>query len=158
MWRHARTLTSRRWSLMLAGTTTATATWMTYRWSSQREPNRLTTTTTTTTTTTIQNDPISIEASSNLFTHINSIWQHTSLSPMTVHADTPVDTAPVPSDWHPPSRQVMLNRLQQSSQPNGAPFDLLIVGGGATGTGVLLDAALRGLNVALVEKDDFSSG
>ncbi|BGP20063.1 hypothetical protein JCM10213_003553 [Rhodosporidiobolus nylandii] len=37
-------------------------------------------------------------------------------------------------------------------------FDLLIVGGGATGAGVALDAASRGLKVAMVERDDFSSG
>ncbi|KAL8283208.1 hypothetical protein RQP46_005986 [Phenoliferia psychrophenolica] len=37
-------------------------------------------------------------------------------------------------------------------------FDLVIVGGGATGAGVALDAAARGLKVALVERDDFSSG
>lgn len=37
-------------------------------------------------------------------------------------------------------------------------FDLLIVGGGATGAGVAVDAASRGLRVALVERDDFSSG
>ena len=38
------------------------------------------------------------------------------------------------------------------------PYDLLIVGGGATGTGIALDAASRGLRVALVERDDFASG
>ena len=37
-------------------------------------------------------------------------------------------------------------------------FDLLIIGGGITGAGVALDAAARGLKVALVEKDDFASG
>ncbi|GAA5929771.1 hypothetical protein JCM3775_006547 [Rhodotorula graminis] len=37
-------------------------------------------------------------------------------------------------------------------------FDLIIVGGGATGAGVALDAAARGLRVAVVERDDFSSG
>jgi glycerol-3-phosphate dehydrogenase len=37
-------------------------------------------------------------------------------------------------------------------------FDLLVVGGGITGCGVARDAALRGLSVALVEKDDFASG
>lgn len=37
-------------------------------------------------------------------------------------------------------------------------YDLLIIGGGATGTGAALDAATRGLKVALVERDDFSSG
>jgi glycerol-3-phosphate dehydrogenase len=37
-------------------------------------------------------------------------------------------------------------------------FDLVIVGGGATGSGVALDAAARGLKVACVEREDFSSG
>jgi glycerol-3-phosphate dehydrogenase len=35
---------------------------------------------------------------------------------------------------------------------------LLVIGGGATGSGVALDAATRGLKVAMVERDDFSSG
>lgn len=38
------------------------------------------------------------------------------------------------------------------------PFDLLILGGGITGAGVALDAALRGLRVALIDKGDFASG
>lgn len=37
-------------------------------------------------------------------------------------------------------------------------FDVLIIGGGITGAGVARDAALRGLNVALVERDDFAGG
>lgn len=37
-------------------------------------------------------------------------------------------------------------------------FDLLVIGGGITGAGVALDAASRGLTVALVERDDFASG
>lgn len=37
-------------------------------------------------------------------------------------------------------------------------YDLLVIGGGATGTGIALDAVTRGLKVALVEKDDFASG
>ncbi|HEY8200942.1 MAG TPA: glycerol-3-phosphate dehydrogenase/oxidase, partial [Actinomycetota bacterium] len=37
-------------------------------------------------------------------------------------------------------------------------FDLLVVGGGITGAGVALDAATRGLTVALVEARDFASG
>jgi glycerol-3-phosphate dehydrogenase len=38
------------------------------------------------------------------------------------------------------------------------PFDVLVIGGGITGTGIALDAATRGLSVALVEKDDFAAG
>jgi glycerol-3-phosphate dehydrogenase len=37
-------------------------------------------------------------------------------------------------------------------------FDVLVIGGGITGAGVALDAASRGLRVALVERDDFASG
>lgn len=37
-------------------------------------------------------------------------------------------------------------------------FDILIIGGGITGAGLALDAAARGLRVALVEKRDFASG
>ncbi|KAF2809579.1 DAO-domain-containing protein [Mytilinidion resinicola] len=42
--------------------------------------------------------------------------------------------------------------------PGDEPYDLLIIGGGATGAGIALDAVTRGLKVALVERDDFSSG
>src|SRR5437868_11145382 len=37
-------------------------------------------------------------------------------------------------------------------------FDLLVLGGGITGAGVALDAARRGLRVALIDKGDFASG
>lgn len=37
-------------------------------------------------------------------------------------------------------------------------YDLVIVGGGATGAGIALDAASRGLKIALIEKGDFASG
>ncbi len=37
-------------------------------------------------------------------------------------------------------------------------FDLVVVGGGATGLGVALDAALRGFSVALFESHDFAGG
>ncbi len=49
-------------------------------------------------------------------------------------------------------RESALTRLQTE------PFDLLIIGGGITGAGVALDAASRGLKVALVERNDFASG
>ncbi|MGH8866692.1 MAG: glycerol-3-phosphate dehydrogenase/oxidase [Actinomycetes bacterium] len=40
----------------------------------------------------------------------------------------------------------------------GPPLDVLVVGGGVTGTGVALDAATRGLSVALVERGDLAQG
>lgn len=58
--------------------------------------------------------------------------------------------------WTPPSRADMLKRIKEKG-PEGE-FDLLVIGGGATGTGVALDAATRGLKVAMVERDDFASG
>ncbi|KAL7314656.1 mitochondrial glycerol-3-phosphate dehydrogenase [Mucor circinelloides] len=54
--------------------------------------------------------------------------------------------------WHAPTQKQELNKLNSNKE-----FDLLIVGGGATGTGVALEAASRELNVALVERDDFTS-
>lgn len=41
---------------------------------------------------------------------------------------------------------------------DGSIFDLIVIGGGATGCGVALDAVTRGLKVALIEKNDFSEG
>lgn len=37
-------------------------------------------------------------------------------------------------------------------------YDIVIIGGGATGSGIALDAASRGLNTLLLEKNDFSEG
>ncbi|MFM9084111.1 MAG: glycerol-3-phosphate dehydrogenase/oxidase, partial [Actinomycetota bacterium] len=50
------------------------------------------------------------------------------------------------------SRPAVIARL------DGAVYDVVVVGGGITGAGVALDAASRGLRVALFEKDDFASG
>lgn len=52
----------------------------------------------------------------------------------------------------PNARRVALERLGPE------PVDVLVVGGGITGAGVALDAATRGLSVALLEKRDFASG
>lgn len=37
-------------------------------------------------------------------------------------------------------------------------LDLLVIGGGVTGAGIAWDAALRGLHVGLLEKEDFGFG
>lgn len=39
-----------------------------------------------------------------------------------------------------------------------AQFDVIIVGGGINGAGIARDAAMRGLSVFLLERDDFASG
>jgi glycerol-3-phosphate dehydrogenase len=38
------------------------------------------------------------------------------------------------------------------------PYDVIVIGGGVTGCGVAREATLRGLRVALFERDDFASG
>src|ERR1700753_1297043 len=38
------------------------------------------------------------------------------------------------------------------------PWDVAIIGGGATGMGVAVDAAARGLDVVLIEAHDFGKG
>ncbi|XP_044268033.1 glycerol-3-phosphate dehydrogenase, mitochondrial-like isoform X2 [Tribolium madens] len=51
-----------------------------------------------------------------------------------------------------PTRDEQIKSLQNDS------FDVLVIGGGATGAGCALDAVTRGLKTALVEADDFASG
>ncbi len=53
-----------------------------------------------------------------------------------------------------------MNRSQmlETVRERRTPFDLVVVGGGATGVGVALDAAARGYDVALFERDDFGKG
>jgi len=55
-----------------------------------------------------------------------------------------------------PSRAQQLAKLKESSVDK--PYDVLIIGGGGTGTGTALDATTRGLRTALVERGDFACG
>jgi glycerol-3-phosphate dehydrogenase len=51
-----------------------------------------------------------------------------------------------------------LNRKDVLSELQQADLDLLIIGGGITGAGVLLDAVSRGLRAGLIEMQDFAAG
>ncbi|WP_027076760.1 glycerol-3-phosphate dehydrogenase/oxidase [Maribacter antarcticus] len=51
-----------------------------------------------------------------------------------------------------------LKRIETIEKLSKEQFDLVVIGGGITGGGIALDAASRGLKVALVEKNDFASG
>ncbi|PSC72023.1 glycerol-3-phosphate dehydrogenase mitochondrial-like [Micractinium conductrix] len=55
-----------------------------------------------------------------------------------------------------PSRDEQLRRLRQGTA--ASPYDVLIIGGGATGTGCAADAATRGLKTALIEREDWAAG
>lgn len=48
--------------------------------------------------------------------------------------------------------------IELAALADGEPLDLIVIGGGITGTGIALDAATRGLRVALVEKHDLAFG
>ncbi|MBV8964725.1 MAG: glycerol-3-phosphate dehydrogenase/oxidase, partial [Mycobacteriaceae bacterium] len=55
-----------------------------------------------------------------------------------------------------------LNAARRSAElsqlADGAVVDIVVIGGGITGTGIALDAAARGLRVVLVEKHDLAFG
>jgi glycerol-3-phosphate dehydrogenase len=57
-----------------------------------------------------------------------------------------------------PSALNARQRNRDLEQMSSSPCDVVVVGGGVTGTGTALDAASRGLRVALVEQRDYASG
>ena len=54
-------------------------------------------------------------------------------------------------------RDEMLRKVRERAQKT-EPWDIAVIGGGATGVGVAVDAAARGLSVVLVEAHDFGKG
>jgi len=50
-----------------------------------------------------------------------------------------------------------MNRAKNLERLKNEEFDICIIGGGASGAGCALDATLRGLKVALIEKEDFAA-
>jgi glycerol-3-phosphate dehydrogenase len=51
-----------------------------------------------------------------------------------------------------------LDRKNIVSKLKKETFDVLVIGGGITGAGIALDAATRGMNIALLEMQDFAAG
>jgi heterodisulfide reductase subunit A-like polyferredoxin len=64
--------------------------------------------------------------------------------------------AALPANWlaRIPAREDQIAKMIAKDNE----YDILVIGGGATGAGVAVDAAARGLKTCLVEKYDFSSG
>ena len=54
-------------------------------------------------------------------------------------------------------REEMLRKVRERAAA-GEPWDIAVIGGGATGVGVAVDAAARGFDVVLVEAHDFGKG
>jgi glycerol-3-phosphate dehydrogenase len=57
-----------------------------------------------------------------------------------------------------PAPQVMARAALLARLREQRPWDAVIVGGGATGLGIAVDAAARGLRVALIDAQDFGAG
>ena len=55
------------------------------------------------------------------------------------------------------NREAMLARVRASADTQ-QPWDILVIGGGATGAGIAVDAATRGFQVLLLEREDFGKG
>lgn len=51
-----------------------------------------------------------------------------------------------------------LTAQRDAARRTGQPFDVLVIGGGSNGAAAARDAAMRGLKVALLEKEDFGYG
>jgi len=51
-----------------------------------------------------------------------------------------------------------LSRHERLEELKNSIYELVVLGGGATGAGIALDAASRGIKTALIEKNDFASG
>jgi glycerol-3-phosphate dehydrogenase len=52
------------------------------------------------------------------------------------------------------NREKMIEQVKQRKEP----WDMIVIGGGATGAGVAVDAATRGFSVLLLEREDFAKG
>ena len=52
------------------------------------------------------------------------------------------------------NREEMMSRILDRTEP----WDMLVVGGGATGIGIAVDAAARGYDILLVEQSDYGKG
>ncbi|KAK0553510.1 mitochondrial glycerol-3-phosphate dehydrogenase [Tilletia horrida] len=121
--------------------------------------------------------PLEADAASKLDIRPHPLWSPPSRAQMlaALKANSAANLRPRSSRLTAPGGESGLQVLAQSGSgtapaPNtplspadpltddGQGFDLLIVGGGATGAGVAVDAASRGLNVAMVERDDFGAG
>ncbi len=72
-----------------------------------------------------------------------NVWPHSVHEAMSSSNPSPLTT----------HRPDLMDDLNQS-----IPYDIAVVGGGATGLGVALDAAARGLRVVLLESCDFAKG
>lgn len=59
---------------------------------------------------------------------------------------------------HPTALNAARRARELRALADGAPVDVLVIGGGVTGAGIALDAASRGLRTALVERHDLAHG
>jgi hypothetical protein len=86
-------------------------------------------------------------------------WKHQSnvevIASPTALATSPQSVTPQRSSTV-PTRSAQISTLLDASR-NKTEFDVLIIGGGATGAGAALDATTRGLSTVLIERGDFGN-
>ena len=70
-----------------------------------------------------------------------------------VYSQTPTPVSVYNYDSRP-----QLDRFKNLQNLRNDLYDVVVIGGGATGSAIALDGASRGLKVALIERSDFSSG
>jgi hypothetical protein len=74
------------------------------------------------------------------------------LSAVKTECKAVIPTDVIPTTTTIPTRSEQLTRLRSKEV-----FDVLVIGGGATGAGAALDAATRGLSVAMIDRADFGN-
>ncbi len=55
-------------------------------------------------------------------------------------------------------REAMMAQVRAKAQAQEAGWDVVVIGGGATGAGIAVDAATRGFSTLLLEREDFGKG
>lgn len=90
---------------------------------------------------------------------INTLYENNAFGNIT-HRDFHYSRTLCEASSTTPHRQtlkIIPPRSEQVSNLSSKEFDVLIVGGGATGCGAALDATTRGLSTALIERGDFGN-
>ena len=66
--------------------------------------------------------------------------------------------SPLPPNSQPVPLKFKTRAQHLQEMASTAEYDVLVIGGGASGAGVALDASTRGLKTLVVEQEDFGSG
>jgi len=88
---------------------------------------------------------------------INTMMNTTDMEAPKRNNRAAIDAVQTKDHYYLPTRSEQITKLKQASNKDQQPFDVIVVGGGATGCGAALDAQTRGLSTALIERADFGN-